>query len=168
LTKASSYRSELPDLPRDEIPAWDHPTLQWLLMNVVLQSSRHRLYITFDHFSFALDDGAFRQIAGADGIPELERLLVTVLAARRLPPASLACLSTAAHVQSFSSAEEVQELIAMETAHRLLERTSLQLARHEHFVPRHLGADLRRLLLFLQVAAHEGSSVFMTPYPVEL
>ena len=167
LATASYYRADLRDLSVGVIPSWAEPTLQWLLMNAVLHTARHRVAITFEHFAFALDDKEFRTLAGEAAAPELELLLKTLLAQRRPPPASLACLETASYVHSFTTAEELQTLIALETDLSLLARTGTVLSRHEHFVSQHLGSDLLRLLFFIRSAALDRLAVFMTPYPLE-
>jgi len=168
LAQASHYRPELSDLKESEVPEWNDETLQWLLMNLLLQVAAHRAYITFDHFYFALDDAPFRQLAGPEAKAELDLLLASVLAPRHLPPPALSCLSTASHVHSYCAADAVQAVVSMENESRSLGRAVARLLNQGHFVSTHLGEDLSRLLRFLEVAAHEKVGVFMTPYPVEL
>jgi hypothetical protein len=167
LFRASYHRGTGDDLSADHVPTWSDAALQWILMNVVLQSAAHRIHITFEHFYFALDDREYRTLAGPPGLPELDRLLATVLCQRRLPPPRLECLSAASYVHSYSPPDDIRSLVAIEDDVSLMARTGAALARHDHFVHRHLGADILRLLLFLRAASMDNLAVLMTPYPIE-
>ena len=157
------YQSRLPDLTADDVPAWDSPSLRWLLRRFVFLSADLQFGGQWPKFAQWFSINLSDELH-AKGGPELEehQLLMRHFfePSGEFPePFRVLQLSDSA----FESVVLRQQLaLCTEVEHRtrLLQRLWLEYRRATDGVTRDLGAEIGGLWHFLQLVETQGRGVY--------
>ncbi len=164
LLQAGDHRYGLESLS-DRVPAWEDESLQWVLGQLVLLASEHRLVIDHPSFSWVIWDTLptqklFRHTLDAAVYELLTELL---FARRRTPPPPLDFLRSLTAMHAYVTPDEVRTLAAAdEAAGYLLYLKAHFMAAHEPALD-DIAHQFERMAHYLRLTAAQGFALFVTP-----
>lgn len=161
------YQTNLPDLSPDELPAWEAPSLRWIVRHFVLAASDLHFAGSWGKFAqwFSINLSDEVHAKGGPELEEHELLMSRFFEPTGTFPESLRVLQMhESAFESYVSVSELKEILAVEDRVGLLQRLAGEYSASEDPIDQGLGAEIGGLYHFLRLVHTQHRAVYYSQF----